>query len=476
MAPLSTLKQLLAEYTFTNEYDSLDSLRTVLKNPSDNIRSFYNKTINSEWKDLFLFEEEMPDGDYERLISWSSDESISIEKVRITLNKKKIRDITLNENTYCFFSENAFNQWLETLDPFQTTIPFNQEGYARFLVKGLTNEFFGNNFAVQKLDSPDSDHKPPHYTDHLPEPEKIEEQVKSFVKTDFLINPKAFVIKEGEPSKPIRKRFEKHANILLASSLASELYDTNPVREIALNVEIRHEIQLWNGQGLNVFNSELLTTLSRIITWIYEERTSARLRIFRKEILSHAQSQPNEDLINILSKAGKQAFSQSIEIYGFLIDERREQYEQENRIIQTDIQKQTDQYNARIRNTATNFARDFLASLFIITVGISEKWIGKDSKKLLPYLMNGIAIYFLLSLIIQSWSTILELSFTKRDFTRWINRQGYLLDSTKKRYLDETKNKQRYTITYLIVVAILYALIIIFSFCYKYWIPVYVST
>lgn len=332
----------------------------------------------------------------------------------LTININKI-ELEINNGIFQFFyDKESFLEWIKNISPFDPEYPINKFKHLKIVVNKLKNSFAGVNFAVVK--KADEDFSESLFI--LPKEREITQIVHCVSEKQISINPYNHIIISSLSQDEFASPFLKNSAIILVSSIVNEFYSLN---KVILNGIKRVQLVISNEN--TVVDLNLVHKLAEVVSWIYEDKVETRRKLFVDRITLDI----NYDLpfIDELKRVIESSFQQAKERYNFVIIDRKENYLKEVRDLLKDIKSQSDLYSIKVRNLLSNLLRDVLAGFLLVGFSLFTKIaeISKlaDNKTFLEYVFKGLAIYFILSAIIQLSVDVTDMVISKKEMLYWKN-------------------------------------------------------
>jgi hypothetical protein len=257
----------------------------------------------------------------------------------------------------------------------------------------------------------------------LPEIEKIKESVHFITDFNIDFNPNTYIITEGDYSSSISKCLLKQSSVVLASCIVDEFYSAD---RIVLDGLKRVTLKL-NEDGL-IYDFSFNQKMINLVFWMYEDRVKTRKKLFNERLTLELNEK--DSLLKSLQSFHDGCFQQAKERFNFVILDRKDAYIKELKELLKDLRGQSDLYSLKIRTLLSNCLRDALAAIVLIGFTIFTKFtdnIGLDKHKLLPYVFYGLAIYYLISIILQSIIDWVDIGITNKELRYWKNASKELI-------------------------------------------------
>ena len=384
---------------------------------------------------------------------------------RININKQNLIAKKFNPdfNSNFFLRAAKCETWLNATNPLDESNPLNKLSPLKIIIRDVPIPFGGEHLyflpAEEKFFS--QIHK---NSVVLPTIENIKENVH-FI-TDFKIgfNPNTYIITEGDFSSPLSKCILKQSSIVLSCCILNEFYAFDRVVLDGLKLTTLTLSDATINYEYN-FNQELVT----LISWMYEDRVSTRKKLFNERLTLEIDE--SDCLIKSLQEHLTPALEQAKERFNFVILDRKDEYVKELKDLLKDLRTQSDLYSLKIRTLLSNFLRDILAGIILIGFTIFTKFtdnIGLDKHKLIDYVFTGLAIYYLISIILQAAIDWTDIGITNKELRYWKKASKELIPEKEfdKHLKDSLKSRRNSLWILYPILSILY-LVLAFA-CYKY--------
>lgn len=340
----------------------------------------------------------------------------SFNKWSLNLNKESLVKKTESGFYYNLFtSKNSCLLWFEQLNPLEEGNKVNLFNPLKIIVSDLDKPFGGEflYFLPLKRDIV----KNIEYKSEikLPDSQKTKENVRFVTnyKTDF--DPNTYLLEEVDLNNELCKSMIKASCIVMASCISNEFYGQEKVTLDGLK---RISLKLFDDKDIFDFklNKELILT----VNWLYEERISTRKKLFNDRITLELNEE--NTLIATLKSHMASSLLQAQERYDFVILDRKDAYIKELKDLLKDLRSQSDLYSLKVRTLLSNFLRDLLAAIVLIGFTIFTKFtdnIGLEKNKLLVYVFYGLALYYVISFILQAIIDWTDISVTNNELKYW---------------------------------------------------------
>lgn len=378
------------------------------------------------------------------------------ESYTINFNKENL----LKNGIYFFSSTATFEIWLEKIDPFTAKSFFNSSNRIKYIfVFGLRKSFSGSRLVIG----------PP----SLVIPSRIS-VIKNFIPGDSDIKKNIHVTSDGlfiEPQNFLLEEYEssKWGLKLLNISIQSMAFCLGQEIDSSKKITIRgiKRVEFSVSTELSDFKKakELYLSLTEAIAWIYEERIQTRLK-FLCDRLSLDLNPENSFLLE-LHKYLPEGLREAKERYTFFITERSEEFSMEIRSLQGQIMERAKIYSEKLRELSSGLLRDLLAIIFLIAVGIlgnsdQETLTNLISTNRIKYLFAGLAIYLIISFILQLFFNITDILSSKSELINFSKTtRNYLReDEIKKRISDSLSDRETTFIVSYVILFVIYSIMV----------------
>lgn len=384
-------------------------------------------------------------------------DEIQFKTWELNINKNFSEQLSINY----FYKTDKLSVWLGQLSAFDTQNPFNRYSKFRIIVGDIDKDIQGVSFSIQRVSNIEQDN---FWEDSkLPDKNSIHSIVRIISNDDLLISPINFIYKTDSNSN-IVAQLRRLAIISLAASIVSEIISPD---KISLDGIRKIYIKLF--ESTDDFSEETYLDLITAVTWIYEEKTSTRARLFYDRITLEIDE--TKSYINGLNTHIKSSLQQAKHRYNFLILERKEKYISELKDLLKDIRTQSDLYSQKIRNLLNNLLRDVLAAIVLVGFTLFTKLsdnLQLDKADLIKYVFCTLAIYYIASIILQCIVDLVDIHVSKKEMLYWKTTANELLPSGEVEAMIEESLKSRRTSLRVIypLISIFYFAIAIACFCF----------
>ena len=393
-------------------------------------------------------------------------DSIPLEKWQVLLHKEgmewfhdKERDVW----TIWFLTQIGFDKWVSDQDAFnRASSVFHEHKATRILVNGLTRSFGGPLLAVDNLAANSiPDNWPFEYVG--PDKDSIKLQVHLLAHGSIFLNPAPFLLTWGDVDSDIAAPFRVLSGRSIAACLTQEFYGNE---RVVLKGARRLEIPLATNDDSPLTSSQL-NALWEAVKWIYEERPEVRAGLVADRLsldLLNGQS-----LVLGASRYIHDALMQSKEQYKFVIQDRKDSYAKELRDLQKDVQAQAGLFSEKVRSIMNSLLRDVLAALLLISLGLFSR-VGRSQEVLssneADLLFKALAVYLIVSLMLQLFVHLRDLYLSRRELSYWVNTTRTQLGVADiEKHLSEPLTARRHSFYgMMIILALIY-----FALAYATW-------
>lgn len=249
----------------------------------------------------------------------------------------------------------------------------------------------------------------------LPDAKKINDIVHILTTEEIRISPKSFVVTKETTNISLAKKMLRLSSLSLAASIVSEFHSDD---KIILDGVRTVSIKLYDSK--DSFSLALNNNLLELVEWVYSDKVATRLKLFLERLT--LEMDESRSLIHELNIYLEPVLAQAEQRYNFVILERKDKYLAELKDLLKDIRTQSDLYSQKIRNLLNNLLRDILAAVVLIGFTIFTKFsdnIQLDKERLLSFVFTGLAIYYLLSIVLQTVVDIVDVQVSKREMLYW---------------------------------------------------------
>jgi len=377
------------------------------------------------------------------------------------LNKNALATETSKQNFFC--DKFALIAWLDKLDPFNPNNPFHKLFPLQIFVDGISLPIIGQTFQIlpfgQSYQINTSQFKIPQTID-------VNKIVHTVSSKEIVINPTNFVFTSSFETE-LENKLYKLATLSLAASIVNEFYS---VERIIVDGIRRIEMKLYENS--DTITKKEYQSLLKLVSWIYEEKITTRQKLFTDRITLELDE--NKSFVFALSKHLENSLLQAEQRYNFVILERKDKYISELKDLLKDIRNQSDLYSQKIRTLLNNLLRDVLAAVVLVGFTLFTKFsdnIQLDKELLLTYVFNGLALYYLISIVFQAIVDITDMHVSNRELLYWKKTTKELLPEKEFTMHIENSLKRRKRSLWIIYPLIALMYLSVALACYNF--PVY---
>jgi len=380
----------------------------------------------------------------QRVEEFIKDEKAILSAWRITINKKTlIESLSSPEGDflYVFFhTNNAFQNWLESIEPLSAKFSIHKKNPLRVLIWNLNKNFGGQNFQFLNPKDDSILFEKPRYS--LPQSEKIKEEVHVMA-NNVEIAPTHFHVREFSGNENIDFILRKNYLLSLSASLVQEFYNKE---KVVIKGYKRIELPLLSNK--DSFPIELISGLEEAVHWVYEERTTTRAQLLSDRL--SLEMEPNSSLLKILETHLHDALIQAKEQYKFVILDRKDAYYSEKRSLLNELRSHSKTYSEKLRSLLNGLVRDVLAAIFLVGFGLFSK---TDMTKLPDLLGNkyvlllfkGLGGYFAISFLLQLIINLTDIRIGRKELNYWMETtRNYLSEHEVKSMIDSSTSRRRW--------------------------------
>ncbi len=333
----------------------------------------------------------------------------------IVINKVNLRVID-DYSVQFFYGIDYFDDWIKNISPF-AKLPYSKLkivvhelntscGGPNLLITGEFDEAFDSVADLLPTDLLISDHV------LIPNGQNLAYNVHKYLVT--------FVNKRK--SRP-KTNYSNFCLIYSCATLCGTFVNEIDGAYVILQGVRRIKVPLYNDKTKVDLKFSLL--LKEIVEWIYQDKDHAKIDIRRKLFLDRITLDINyeQPLLNELPLITKNAFDQAKERYHFVMLERRDAYAKELAVLLKDLKLQSELYSSKLRSLLGNLARDVLAGILLVGFSFFTKY--KEIEALLKYetlinlIFKGLALYFIVSALMQLVTDISDVILSKRELNYW---------------------------------------------------------
>ncbi|ANF52918.1 hypothetical protein A0O34_21400 [Chryseobacterium glaciei] len=363
-----------------------------------------------------------------------------------------------------FYSIEKFQEWLSGLSPFEKENPFHKKN--NLIINGLDHVILGDKFKIipYKFNGNIESFV---IGESLPDLNRINEVVHSLTSEELIISPLSFVYQTKSNNETIISILNKLASISLSASIVNEIKSDDFITVDGIR---RLNLKLFDDH--DIYKKEFYNDLLKVVKWIYEEKTITRQKLFNDRI--SLELDESKTYINALSIHLKNSLSQASQRYNFVILERKDKYISELKDLLKDVRSQSDLYSQKIRTLLNNLLRDVLAAIVLVGFTIFTKFSDNlllDKISLLKYVFYFLAIYYVLSAIIQAIVDITDVQVSKNEMLYWKATTKELIpEKDFKKHIENSLKDRKRSLKILYPTIIILYLLLAYT-CYKF--PIY---
>lgn len=387
--------------------------------------------------------------------------SSSFATWNIHLNKNALVTQNSKQNFFCYLT--SLTAWLDKLNPFDTENPFHKFSPLVIFTEGISQPTIGQKFQILPFRATS---QVSNIQFKVPQTSEVNKIVHSVSAKEVIINPAQFVFAASTESE-LEKKLYKLATLTLAASIVNEFYS---VEKITIDGIRRIELKLFENSD-SISKAEY-KNLVNLISWIYEEKITTRQKLFADRITLELDE--SKSFVSALSKHLENSLSQAQQRYNFVILERKDKYIAELKDLLKDIRNQSDLYSQKIRTLLNNLLRDVLAAIVLVGFTLFTKFsdnILLDKELLLTYVFNGLALYYLISIVFQAIVDFTDIHVSNKEILYWKNTTKELLPEKEfKTHIDQSLKGRKISLWIIYPLIALMYLTVAFA-CFKF--PVY---
>jgi hypothetical protein len=395
--------------------------------------------------------------------------STLINKWEVSFNKAQFlsKTATVDLRTNFFFKTANCTVWFDKLNPIDNDNPINEPRALKIIVSDL-KEPFGSEY-LYFVPISLADHSSIPKITSFPDVTRTQPEIHFLTDFKYYLNPQIWNITRipTDTSIDLFQSLLKASFIALSCTIVDEFYS---FKKVIINGLRRIVMVLYSDSDtVNVNNYK---ELKSIVEWIYEDKVVTRKKLFNERFTLDL-----EELTSVVANLKLHALgalNQAKDRYNFVILARKDIYLKELKELLKDLRTQSDLYSLKIRTLLNNFLRDVLAAVVLIGFTIFTKFtdnIGLDKNLLLKFVFEGLGIYYLISIFMQTVIDWTDIVITDKELKYWKNASKELIpESDFKKHYNQSLRPRRVSIWILYpVIGVLY-LLISWS-CFKY--PVY---
>jgi hypothetical protein len=292
--------------------------------------------------------------------------------------------------------------------------------------------------------------------DILPPNEKIQEHVYFVTSFQVRIHLDKYLLTSKDFSSDLAKAVLKLSSKAFMAAIPHEFYNFDRVVIDGLR---RMEIKLHCDESCEYNFHKLLV---RVVSWLYEDRPRTRKKLFADRLTLELKS--GESLASALKRDIKEAYEQAKDRYNFVVLDRKDAYAKELKDLLKDLRTQSDLYATKIRTLVSNLLRDVLAGIILVGFTLFTRFTDNsvlDALQLARYVFNGLAVYYLISVLFQVAVDIVDVRTTEKELKYWKHAsKEYIPEEEFKRYNQESLKQRRVSFQVLYsAITLLYFLI-----------------
>lgn len=380
----------------------------------------------------------------------------------ISINKTLIlkKDSNSNIISNFFVQLDKLIEWVSELDPFSVDNPFHKYSPLVIFVHGLNQPIVGQSFQIIPFDQT-IQINPIQFK--VPQAIEVNKIVHTVSAKEIVINPSQFVFTSVAETQ-LENSLYKLAILTLAASIVNDFYS---IEKVTVDGIRRIEMKLF--ENTDTISKKDYQNLLKLVTWIYEEKISTRQKLFNDRITLEVEA--NQSFICALSKHLENSLLQAEQRYNFVILERKDKYISELKDFLKDIRTQSDLYSQKIRSLLNNLLRDVLAAIILVGFTLFTKFsdnIQLDKELLLKYVFNVLAIYYVISIVLQAIVDIADMHISQKEILYWKNTTKELLPEKEfKSHIDKSLKGRKISVLIIYPLIAITYLSIAFA-CYKF--------
>jgi hypothetical protein len=385
----------------------------------------------------------------------------SFNNWNLHLNKNALATESSKQNFFC--DKSSFVSWLDKSDPFDTHNPFHKLSPLVIYVDDLSQSIIGQSFQIipfgQSVQTNSVQYK-------IPSSLEVNKVVHSVSAKDIVIDPSHFVFTPNDDTE-LENKLYKLAILTLAASVVNDFYSVEKVITDGIR---RIEMKLF--ENADTISKKEYHNLLKLVSWIYEEKTTTRQKLFSDRITLELDE--SKSFVFALSQHLENSLLQAEQRYNFVILERKDKYISELKDLLKDIRNQSDLYSQKIRTLLNNLLRDVLAAVVLVGFTLFTKFsdnIQLDKELLLTYVFNGLALYYVASILFQAIVDFTDIYVSSKEILYWKNATKELLPEKEftKHIENSLKGRKRSLWIIYSLIALMYLSVSLA--CYKF--PVY---
>lgn len=417
---LKSINQLSLLSNLAQQWDETIDLLTINGTLTDTIldrliavlQAFADEGIE---RPSLMLDEQPEDLDSLKNLSKSSLQGSAVEWV-LSLHKARL---LINEDHKVFISNRAFIAWANQLTPTRTLgCDFNKP--LTVFIKGLAEAFGGPSLNLIPVDIEDFVVPEPKIT--LPDEKQVRSIVRVTSSNHVHLNLNSIALSWGNREQQEAVPFKRLFMAVMSLCFAQEIYVQNDEIRVILRGTKNLDSILTPNWEFDISTETVEDTVTAI-SWMFQERVETRQRLLSDRL--------SLDIANTKSYIGgvsdhiNNALDQAKERYGFVILDRKDAYLKELKDVMKDVRTQADLYASKVRDLVSTLLRDVLAVLFLVGVSLitklntTEVATSANSSQLFIF-FRVLAIYFLVSMLLQIISHTRDVVLAKIECERWL--------------------------------------------------------
>ncbi len=395
------------------------------------------------------------------LEAYFANTTIKFKNWDLNINKMSFIDEALNSVNNFFYCKTKFELWLSNLDPFDLKNPFHFFKELKIIVLGINEPILGKYFQILPLNS--NAISIPVEFEKIPNKEEVNKIVHQFADKNFEINPINFIVYIDNDTS-IEKQLRRMSILSLSVCITNEFFSMD---KITLDGIRRVNIVLSKNEDILSIN--LRDKLIDLVIWIYEDKPVTRQKLFADRLTLELDE--SNSLLHSLTKHLETSLSQAKQRYNFVILERKDKYISELKDLLKDIRSQSELYSQKIRALLNNLLRDILAAILLIGFTIFTKFsdnILLEKLDLLKYVFNGLALYYIISIVFQTIVDVTDIQVSKNEMFYWKKTSKELIpEKDFNDHINNSLKNRRFSLRIIYpIIVILYFLVALV--CYKF--------
>jgi len=459
---INSLTQL--EALATSWEETASSLSVEGRLSAESLQALTDVVASFEAASLALPNLRLDEESYDRdgLIAIASDDPMDWPgEWKIGLDKGRMLDeVPAGDEALVFLRREAFVTWSERLSPFELG-GIKRGVNTHVIVSGLKSAFGGPRLSVLPLRADLS--VEPENGFKFPEEPDVLKLIHVISDRSLLMDPGAVALTWGDREQDDASALRRLSAMVVALCMVQDVYLRDNAVRVVLRGTRRVELPLVAGQNESVSVSQL-DEIYAAVEWIFSEREETRHKLLTDRLSIDVRD--DTSLMSALTKFLTEALKQAKERYGFVILDRKDAYHKELRDLMKDVRAQADLYAAKVRDLVAALSRDTLAVLFMIGVSL----VGRTNTNAIQGLVSTtevqiffkvLAIYFVLSIVLQGVSHWRDLSLARREGSEWhkLTRE-YVPQSTFEEHFEAPRRRRHnfFKIALVICAAVYFAL------------------